>query len=67
MNRSHSDSDGLEKLLESLIKMVGRMNERVDGLSKRVHQLEIAAKEEPIPKFYSFIAESNKPEELEKV
>ncbi|MGM0901351.1 hypothetical protein [Mesobacillus maritimus] len=66
MNRSHSELDGLEKLLESLIKMVGKTNEKVDGLSRRVHQLEVAASEQSFPKVYSFIADATKPEELEK-
>lgn len=30
----------LEYLLESLIKMLGKSNQRVDDLNKRVHQLE---------------------------
>lgn len=77
MNRSPSEMDGLEKLLESLITMVGKTNAKVDalsmhvqhlekqgnGLMNRVRQLELAARE---PRVYSFIAEPNKPEELEQ-
>lgn len=36
----------LEKLLESLIKMVGHSNKNVDGLQKRVSQLEWIVKEQ---------------------
>jgi hypothetical protein len=35
----------IETLLGSLIKMVGRTNERVDQLDKRVHQMEWAIRE----------------------
>ncbi|WP_264804220.1 hypothetical protein [Cytobacillus sp. NCCP-133] len=35
----------LESLLESLIKMLGRSNQRVDDLSKRVIQLEFFIRE----------------------
>ncbi|MEH7502503.1 hypothetical protein V7152_10845 [Neobacillus drentensis] len=35
----------LEQLLESLIKMVGKANKNVDGLQRRVTQLEWAIKE----------------------
>ncbi|SEN50085.1 hypothetical protein SAMN05192533_11456 [Mesobacillus persicus] len=63
MNRSPSEMDGLEKLLESLITMVGKTNAKVDALSMRVRQLELAARE---PRVYSFIAEPNKSGELEQ-
>ncbi|MEH7303726.1 hypothetical protein [Neobacillus drentensis] len=36
----------LEQLLESLIKMVGNSNKNVDGLQKRVSQLEWIVKEQ---------------------
>ena len=36
----------LEQLLESLIKMVGNSNKNVDGLQKRVSQLEWIIKEQ---------------------
>jgi peptidoglycan hydrolase CwlO-like protein len=36
----------LEQLLESLIKMVGKANKNVDGLQRRVTQLEWAIKEQ---------------------
>ncbi len=64
MNRSPSEMDGLEKLLVSMIKMVGKTNEKMNELMKRVHQLEMAAKEEPASQVYSFIAETQRPEEL---
>ncbi|WP_181215912.1 hypothetical protein [Mesobacillus foraminis] len=47
-----------------MIKMVGKTNEKMDELMKRVHQLEMAAKEEPASQVYSFIAEPQRPEEL---
>lgn len=56
--------DGLEKLLVSMIKMVGKTNEKMDELMKRVLQLEMAAREEHIHHVYSFIAEPKRPEEL---
>ena len=34
------NGDSLEQLLESLIKMVGKTNEHMDSLNKRVKQLE---------------------------
>ncbi|MEH7074304.1 hypothetical protein [Neobacillus drentensis] len=36
----------LEQLMESLIKMVGNSNKKVDGLQKRVSQLEWIIKEQ---------------------
>jgi len=36
----------LEQLLESLIKMVGNSNKNVDGLQKRICQLEWIVKEQ---------------------
>lgn len=56
----------LENLLESLIRMLGRSNEKVDDLSKRVNQLEMSLRETkfaekaPNPKIYSFVAEPQK-------
>jgi DNA anti-recombination protein RmuC len=35
----------IESLLGSLIKMVGRTNERVDNLDKRINQMEWAIRE----------------------
>ncbi|MCM3668731.1 hypothetical protein M3181_06920 [Mesobacillus maritimus] len=60
MNRSPDEMEGLEKLLESLILMVGRTNEKIDGLQKRVHQLERAAKEQQERRVYRFVAEPNR-------
>lgn len=56
-----SDNESLEKLLVSLIKMVGKSNERIEELTKKVRQLEIAAKEQQFNRVYSFIAEPPKP------
>jgi RNase adaptor protein for sRNA GlmZ degradation len=39
-------SSNLEQLLESLIKMVGKANQKVDSLQKRVSQLESIVKEQ---------------------
>jgi hypothetical protein len=38
-------SSRLENLLGSLIKMVGKTNERVDSLDKRINQMEWAMRE----------------------
>ncbi|MHC0036475.1 hypothetical protein [Pseudoneobacillus sp. C159] len=38
-------SDRLESLLGSLIKMLGKTNERVDNLDRRIHQMEWAIRE----------------------
>ncbi|EIJ80349.1 hypothetical protein PB1_08307 [Bacillus methanolicus PB1] len=40
MNNHDDWGARLEMLLESLIKMLGKTNEKVDDLNKRVHQLE---------------------------
>ncbi|ETI67469.1 hypothetical protein [Neobacillus vireti] len=40
------DAYKLEQLLESLIKMVGKANQNVDSLQKRVSQLESIIKEQ---------------------
>lgn len=53
----HNEADSIEKLLVSLIKMVGKNNEKIDELTKRVRQLETASKEIQINRVYSFIAE----------
>jgi len=37
----NNDAKNLEQLLESLIKMVGKANQKVDSLQKRVSQLEM--------------------------
>lgn len=61
-----SEYESLEKLLVSLIKMVGKNNERVDELMKKVQQLEIATKEQQVHRVYSFIAEPPKPDAYSK-
>ena len=40
--------NSLELLLESLIKMVGKANQKVDHLQKRVNQLEWMLKEQQL-------------------
>jgi hypothetical protein len=62
----HSENESLEKLLVSLIKMVGKSNEKIDELSKRVRQLEMASKEQQINRVYSFIAEPPRPNSSRK-
>ncbi|WP_066070593.1 hypothetical protein [Neobacillus soli] len=46
MGYNHDAESNLEQLLESLIKMVGKANKNVDGLQKRVSQLEWLIKEQ---------------------
>ena len=62
----HNETETIEKLLVSLIKMVGKSNEKVDELTKRVRQLEIASKELQINRVYSFIAEPPRPNSSRK-
>jgi hypothetical protein len=57
----HNETDSIEKLLVSLIKMVGKNNEKIDELTKRVRQLETASTEQQINRVYSFIAEPPRP------
>jgi hypothetical protein len=57
----HNEIESIEKLLTSLIKMVGKNNEKVDEITKRVRQLEMASKEQQINRVYSFIAEPPRP------
>ncbi|CAM4046088.1 hypothetical protein [Mesobacillus zeae] len=66
MNQCTNENDGLEKLLVSLIKMTGKTNEKLDELSKRVRQLEVAAAEPRIKRIYSFIADQGKAREVRK-
>jgi hypothetical protein len=46
--------------------MVGKNNEKVDELNKRIHQLEIASTEQHINRVYSFIAEPPRPNSSRK-
>lgn len=46
MEFKDEDTSNLEQLLESLIKMVGKSNQSVDSLQKRVSQLEWLMKEQ---------------------
>ncbi|AZU64531.1 hypothetical protein [Neobacillus mesonae] len=48
MHFNEKESDNLEQLLESLIKMVGKANKNVDSLQKRVSQLEWIVREHQI-------------------
>lgn len=57
----HKETDSIEKLIVSLIKMVGKNNEKIDELTKRVRQLETVSKEQQINRVYSFIAEPPRP------
>jgi hypothetical protein len=57
----YKETDSIEKLIVSLIKMVGKNNEKIDELTKRVRQLETASKERQINRVYSFIAEPPRP------
>jgi hypothetical protein len=41
MNQSPVSDNTVECLLESLIRMLGKSNQRVDELSKRIGQLEL--------------------------
>jgi hypothetical protein len=61
-----NDHESIDKLLVSLIKMVGKTNEKVDELAKRVRQLETATKEQQISRVYSFIAEPPRPNSSKK-
>lgn len=56
-----NENESLETLIVSLVKMTGKTNEKVDELMKRVHQLEVAYKEQQINRVYSFIAEPPNP------
>lgn len=62
----HNETDSIEKLLVSLIKMVGKNNEKIDELTKRVCQLETASKDQQINRVYSFIAEPPRPNSSRK-
>ncbi|MCM3123820.1 MULTISPECIES: hypothetical protein [unclassified Mesobacillus] len=62
----YNETDSIEKLLVSLIKMVGKNNEKIDELTKRVRQLEIASKEQQVNRVYSFIAEPPRPNSSRK-
>lgn len=57
----YNETASIEKLLVSLIKMVGKNNEKIDELTKRVRQLETASKEIQVNRVYSFIAEPPRP------
>jgi hypothetical protein len=45
LQQEEEASNRLEHLLGSLIKMVGKTNERVDSLDKRINQMEWAMRE----------------------
>jgi hypothetical protein len=62
----YNETDSIEKLLVSLIKMVGKNNEKIDELTRRVRQLETASKEQQVNRVYSFIAEPPRPNSSRK-
>jgi hypothetical protein len=62
----YNKTDSIEKLLVSLIKMVGKNNEKIDELTRRVRQLETASKEQQVNRVYSFIAEPPRPNSSRK-
>lgn len=45
MNNSYEMMSRLEKLLETLIKMTGKTNERVDDVNKRLTQMEFIVRD----------------------
>ncbi|NRD77145.1 hypothetical protein HPT25_06500 [Bacillus sp. BRMEA1] len=49
MESSEENNQGLEQMLESLIKMVGKTNQKMDNLQTRVTQLEWLIKEQLRP------------------
>jgi prefoldin subunit 5 len=42
MTTTRNNEQGLELLLENLIRMQGKLNEKVDHLNSRINQLEYA-------------------------
>ena len=46
MRVNNEVANSLEQLLEALIKMVGKTNQNMDGLQKRISQLEWIIKEQ---------------------
>jgi hypothetical protein len=67
LNQCPNENEGLEKLLVSLIKMVGKTNEKVDSLSRRIHQLEMAAIEQQEQLSLPFLAVQAQQAELESM
>jgi hypothetical protein len=67
LSRCPNENEGLEKLLVSLIKMVGKTNEKVDSLTRRIHQLEMAAIEQQEQRQFTFLAGQAQPEELKSM
>jgi hypothetical protein len=67
LNPYPNENEGLEKLLVSLIKMVGKTNEKVDNLSRRIHQLEMAAIEQQEQLQLPFLAVQAQPAELKSM
>lgn len=55
MDNQNDATSNLEHLLESLIRMVGRANNTVDTLQRRVAQLECIVKEQQHPCRTQFI------------
>ncbi|WML58490.1 hypothetical protein [Neobacillus sp. PS2-9] len=50
MEFSNEAARNLEQLLETLIKMVGKSNQKIDSLEKRVSQLEWLIREQQLEK-----------------
>ncbi|WP_442596815.1 hypothetical protein [Neobacillus sp. D3-1R] len=66
MQQLQESASQLETLLGSLIKMVGRTNERIDSLDKRVRQMEwvirethMITHEEGGPRLYAYMERKN--------
>ena len=47
MTATRNNDQSLEHLLESLIRMQGKLNEKVDHLHSRINQLEYALQQSP--------------------
>lgn len=66
MQQLQESSNRLESLLGSLIKMIGKTNERVDSLDKRIQQMEWVIRETHMithesggPRLYAYLERSN--------
>ena len=47
MTTTRNNDQSLELLLENLIRMQGKLNEKVDHLNSRINQLEYALQQSP--------------------
>lgn len=64
--QQQESSNRLESLLGSLIKMLGKTNERVDSLDKRIQQMEWVIRETQMithesggPRLYAYLERKN--------